>query len=132
MPKAFYKFTGTGRRKTSVARVYMNQGTGRFEINKRAFEEYFPERAQQTDSLKALKLVNMEKKFDVRVNVNGGGISGQAQAINCGLAHALLTFDPELRSKLKEGGFLTRDARQKERKKYGQPGARKRFQYSKR
>jgi len=132
MPKAQYKYNGVGRRKTSVARCYMNEGSGNIVVNKRKMEEYFPVEIYQLSVLRPFKTTDTAQKFDVHVRVAGGGISGQAEAVMYGVSKALLQFNPELRSKLKVDGLLTRDARIKERKKYGQPGARKRFQYSKR
>ena len=126
------EFLGTGRRKTSVARVRLSSGSGKVTVNGRAFETYFP-----TDSLRMvvqqpLVLTNTADKFDVRVNVTGGGPAGQAGAVRHGISRALLLADAALRPSLKAEGLLTRDPRMKERKKYGQPGARKRFQFSKR
>jgi len=126
------EFLGTGRRKTSVARVRLSSGSGKVTVNGRAFETYFP-----TDSLRMvvqqpLVVTNNTDKFDVRVNVSGGGPAGQAGAVRHGIARALLLADAALRPSLKAEGLLTRDPRMKERKKYGQPGARKRFQFSKR
>jgi len=126
------EFLGTGRRKTSVARVRLSSGSGKVTVNGRAFETYFP-----TDSLRMvvqqpLVLTNNVDKFDVRVNVSGGGPAGQAGAVRHGISRALLLADAALRPSLKAEGLLTRDPRMKERKKYGQPGARKRFQFSKR
>jgi small subunit ribosomal protein S9 len=126
------EFLGTGRRKTSIARVRLSSGTGKVTVNGRAFETYFP-----TDSLRMvvqqpLALTGTADKFDVRVNVTGGGPTGQAGAVRHGIARALLLADANLRPSLKAEGLLTRDPRMKERKKYGQPGARKRFQFSKR
>lgn len=126
------EFLGTGRRKTSVARVRLSSGSGKVTVNGRAFETYFP-----TDSLRMvvqqpLVLTNNVDKFDVRVNVTGGGPAGQAGAVRHGISRALLLADAALRPSLKAEGLLTRDPRMKERKKYGQPGARKRFQFSKR
>ena len=126
------EFLGTGRRKTSVARVRLSSGSGKVTVNGRAFENYFP-----TDSLRMvvqqpLVLTNNADKFDVRVNVSGGGPAGQAGAVRHGISRALLLADAALRPSLKAEGLLTRDPRMKERKKYGQPGARKRFQFSKR
>ena len=132
MPKAFYKFTGIGKRKTAVARVFMNEGSGRFIVNERALEEYFPTRALQSVVGQPFDTTGTVGKFDVKIRVAGGGQTGQAEAARHGIARALLQVDPEFRPKLKAAGFITRDARKKERKKYGQPGARKRFQYSKR
>jgi small subunit ribosomal protein S9 len=126
------EFLGTGRRKTSIARVRLSSGSGKVTVNGRAFESYFP-----TDSLRMvvqqpLVLTNNADKFDVRVNVTGGGPAGQAGAVRHGISRALLLADAALRPSLKAEGLLTRDPRMKERKKYGQPGARKRFQFSKR
>ncbi|MFH1262657.1 MAG: 30S ribosomal protein S9 [Pseudomonadota bacterium] len=132
MPKAFYKFTSTGKRKTAVARIYMNPGTGTMSINERAVEEYFPTRNLQAVVATAFEASGTTGKYDVFARVAGGGINGQADAVRHGVARALCKADPECRGKLKAAGLLTRDARKKERKKYGQPGARKRFQYSKR
>ena len=126
------EFLGTGRRKTSIARVRLSSGSGKVTVNGRAFETYFP-----TDSLRMvvqqpLVVTNNVDKFDVRVNVSGGGPAGQAGAVRHGISRALLLADAALRPSLKAEGLLTRDPRMKERKKYGQPGARKRFQFSKR
>lgn len=132
MPKAFYKYSGVGRRKTSVARVYMNEGKGEIMVNNRKFEEYFPVQIHQMVAKLPLVLVAMDKKLDIHARILGGGITGQAEALRHGISNALLKVKDEFRSKLKAEGFLTRDSRKKERKKYGQPGARKRFQYSKR
>jgi len=132
MPKAHYKFSAVGKRKNAIARVYMNKGTGKVSINRREFDEYFPAQIQQKSAFRALVVTNNENKFDIFVRVAGGGVSAQADAVNYGISKALLEVDPELRATLKPHGFLTRDARIKERKKYGQPGARKKYQYSKR
>jgi small subunit ribosomal protein S9 len=132
MPKAHYKFTGVGKRKTAVARIYMNAGDGTFAINERAMDEYFPTRTLQNIVLSPFETTGTTGKFSVHARVAGGGSTGQAEALRHGVARALLQADPENRAKLKVAGMLTRDARKKERKKYGQPGARKRFQYSKR
>jgi small subunit ribosomal protein S9 len=126
------EFLGTGRRKTSIARVRLSTGNGKVTVNGRAFETYFP-----TDSLRMvvqqpLALTGTANKFDIRVNVTGGGPTGQAGAVRHGIARALLLADANFRAPLKAEGLLTRDPRMKERKKYGQPGARKRFQFSKR
>jgi small subunit ribosomal protein S9 len=126
------EFLGTGRRKTSIARVRLSSGSGKVTVNGRAFENYFP-----TDSLRMvvqqpLVLTGTADKYDVRVNVTGGGPTGQAGAVRHGISRALLLVDAALRPSLKAEGMLTRDSRMKERKKYGQPGARKRFQFSKR
>jgi small subunit ribosomal protein S9 len=126
------EFLGTGRRKTSVARVRLCAGTGKITVNGRAFDNYFPVDFLRMQALQPLTVANMADKFDVRVNVSGGGPNGQAGAVRHGIARALLTVDANLRPALKAEGLLTRDSRMKERKKYGQPGARKRFQYSKR
>jgi len=125
-------FTATGRRKTSVARVTMTPGTGEFTINKRPFEEVYPTISLQNLLLAPLETVESTKKFDLTVSTRGGGLNGQLGAIQLGVARALVDFDAELRPVLKAGGFLRRDPRMKERKKPGQPGARKRFQFSKR
>ncbi len=125
-------FTATGRRKSSVARVRMLPGTGEIKINKKSMDEYFPRETLRGIVTQPLTLTNTGDKFNVVANVNGGGISGQAGAIRHGISRALLCFDPELRPVLKKAGLLTRDPRMKERKKYGQKGARKRFQFSKR
>jgi len=123
---------GTGKRKNAVARTRLYQGTGQILINERPYEEYFPRKTLQMIVQQALKLTKNADKFDIKVNVAGGGVAGQAQAVRHGISRALLLVDPELRGTLKRAGFLTRDARKKERKKYGQKGARARFQYSKR
>lgn len=130
MSKEFHY--GTGRRKTAVARTRVYPGTGQITINGRAIEDFFPNRTLQMIVRQPLVLTNNNGKFDLRINVCGGGMTGQAEAIRHGIARALCVFDPELRGQLKKAGFLTRDARKKERKKYGQRGARARFQYSKR
>ena len=130
MEKAQYY--GTGKRKTSTARVFLMPGTGQFVVNRVDVQEYFTGGAQRTVAFEALKLTEMDDKFDIYVNVQGGGISGQAGAIRLGVSRALIDFDLELRPVLKKAGFLRRDPRIKERKKPGQPGARKRFQFSKR
>jgi small subunit ribosomal protein S9 len=126
------EFLGTGRRKTSVARVRLCSGTGKITVNGRAFDNYFPMDALRMQAVQPLTVTGTADKFDVRVNVTGGGPAGQAGAVRHGIARALLTVDANLRPTLKAEGLLTRDSRMKERKKYGQPGARKRFQYSKR
>ena len=123
---------GTGRRKTSVARVRLASGTGKVTINGRSLENYFPLATQRNDVLLPLNLTDMFGKLDVRVNVCGGGSTGQAGAVRHGISRALLSVDANLRPIIKSAGLLTRDPRMKERKKYGQPGARRRFQYSKR
>ena len=125
-------FLGTGRRKTSVARVRLSAGTGKVSVNGRSLEEYFPLETQRSDVLLPLNITDTSNKLDVRINVCGGGMSGQAGAARHGISRALLNVDADLRPVLKSAGFLTRDQRMKERKKYGQPGARRSFQYSKR
>ncbi len=122
----------TGRRKTAAARVFLRPGSGRFTVNDRPFEEYFPGEPLRTVIRQPLLLTETADKLDVVVRVRGGGVSGQAGALRHGVARALVEYNPELRQKLKEAGFLTRDPREVERKKYGQAGARKRFQFSKR
>ncbi len=121
-----------GRRKTSVARVILRNGNGKVTVNKREFEKAFPQLTNRDDILAPLKLTETDDKYDILVNVNGGGTTGQAQAIRLGIARALIDINPDFRPKLKIEGYLTRDPRMVERKKYGQPKARKRFQFSKR
>jgi len=123
---------GTGRRKTSTARVFLRPGTGSVTVNNRALDRYFFDEAHQMIVKQPLQASDNLNKFDVVVNVEGGGKHGQAGAVQHGIARALVDFSPDLRQTLKKAGFLTRDPRMKERKKYGQPGARKRFQFSKR
>jgi small subunit ribosomal protein S9 len=123
---------GTGRRKTSVARVKLMPGSGKITINRRAFDNYFPIEAQRVTATQPLTLTGNAGKFDMLVLVKGGGPISQAGAVRLGCARALLKVDANLRPALKAEGYLTRDSRMKERKKYGQPGARKRFQFSKR
>lgn len=123
---------GTGRRKTSSARVFLRPGSGQIEINGRTLDDYFPDRVMQMIARQPLTVVDKEDSFDVMVTVEGGGSAGQAGAIRHGLARALVETDAELRPPLKAAGLLTRDPRKKERKKYGQKGARARFQFSKR
>jgi small subunit ribosomal protein S9 len=123
---------GTGRRKSAVARVRLATGTGKFLVNGRAFENYFPTESLRVVATQPLTLTGTADKFDAQITVSGGGPTGQAGAVRHGFARALLTVDANLRPVLKAEGLLTRDSRMKERKKYGQPGARKRFQYSKR
>ena len=123
---------GTGKRKSATARVFLMLGEGQIVVNHVDFQEYFRNRTQQVVVLEPLMQTENNGKFDVYVNVKGGGYSGQAGAVRLGIARALLQFDPELRATLKKAGLLRRDQRVKERKKYGQPGARKRFQFSKR
>jgi small subunit ribosomal protein S9 len=126
------EFLGTGRRKTAVARVRLATGNGKITVNGRAFENYFPLETQRAKASQPLIVAGAVEKFDVRVNVAGGGPNGQADAVRHGISRALLEFDANLRPQLKAEGLLTRDSRARERKKYGQPGARKRFQFSKR
>ncbi len=126
------QYYGTGRRKTSTARVYLRPGSGEFKINRRAFENYFPNEALRMIIRQPLNLTDTVGKFDILVNVLGGGTAGQAGAVRHGITRALMEFNPDLRSTLKKAGLVTRDPRQKERKKYGQKGARARFQFSKR
>lgn len=123
---------GTGRRKEAVARVRLREGTGKFELNGRPLETYFPSRAHRMIVTSPLRIVGREKDFDVVAHLNGGGVSGQAGALRQGIARALLDLDPSLRPQLKKEGLLTRDAREKERRKYGLKKARKAPQYSKR
>jgi small subunit ribosomal protein S9 len=132
MAKQHYKFTGIGKRKTAIARVFMNVGKGNMTINERALEDYFPTPTLQLAFNKSFQVTKTAGKYDAHIRIVGGGVSAQAQAATCGIAKALLQANEELRPALKAEGLLTRDARKKERKKYGQPGARKRFQYSKR
>jgi small subunit ribosomal protein S9 len=126
------QYYGTGRRKSSVARVFLRPGSGGFQVNGRPFEQYFATDAQRVEVKQPLVTTETTSTFDVVANVSGGGVNGQAGALRMGIARALLEFNAELRKKLKIEGFLSRDARAKERKKYGQKGARKRFQFSKR
>jgi small subunit ribosomal protein S9 len=126
------EFLGTGRRKTSVARVRISPGTGKMLVNSRGYEEYFPVETQRMQLLLPFSTTATTGKYDVKISVAGGGPAGQAGACRHGIARALLASDANLRSLLRGEGLLTRDPRMKERKKYGQPGARKRFQFSKR
>ena len=126
------QFRATGRRKTSVARVILRPGEGTVKVNGRTFENYFPSEALRAIVQQPLAETEHQGQFNVLINAFGGGVHGQAGAARLGIARALLLFNPELRPKLRQGGFLTRDPRAKERKKYGQKGARKRFQFSKR
>jgi small subunit ribosomal protein S9 len=126
------EFYATGRRKTSSARVFLRPGTGTITVNRREFNEFFPTEALRTQIRTPLVLTETVDKFDVLTTVAGGGINGQAGAVRLGIARALVEYNAELRKRLKKGGLLTRDARAKERKKYGMAGARKRFQFSKR
>jgi len=126
------QYYGTGRRKTSTARVFLRPGTGAFQVNGRSFDQYFPNETLKMLIRQPLAVTETTDKFDLVVRVDGGGVTGQAGALRHGIARALVSFSPELRPRLKESGFLTRDPREVERKKYGRPGARKRFQFSKR
>ncbi len=126
------EFLGTGRRKTAVARVRLAAGSGKITVNGRPMESYFVVDAQRLQVAQPLAATETAAKFDIRVSVSGGGPNGQAGAVRHGIARALLRADLSYRPTLKAAGFLTRDPRMRERKKYGQPGARKRFQYSKR
>jgi len=126
------EFLGTGRRKTSVARVRIAAGTGKITINGRTAENYFPVESTRNTALEPLITSGTTGKLNIRIKVSGGGPSGQAGAVRHGISRALIASDANLRPALKAEGFLTRDSRMKERKKYGQPGARKRFQFSKR
>ena len=126
------QYYGTGRRKTSVARVYLRPGSGDYKVNGRPFNEYFVTEAQRASARQPLVSTETAATFNVVANVSGGGVNGQADAMKLGLARALMQFNAELRKKLKTEGMVTRDSRGKERKKYGQKGARKRFQFSKR
>ncbi len=124
------QYYGTGRRKASIARVFLRPGTGEFRVNDHPYNEYFVTELQRVEARKPLVLTETTGSFDVVATVSGGGITGQAGAVRMGLARALQEFNPELRAKLKAEGYLRRDPRAKERKKYGQKGARKRFQFS--
>jgi len=126
------KFYATGKRKTSIARVWMKPGTGEITVNKRPLDIFFGRETSKMVVRQPLELTDNMGKFDISVNVAGGGISGQAGAIKHGITKALLEINPELRAVLKQAGFITRDSRIKERKKYGRAGARRSFQFSKR
>ena len=126
------QYYGTGRRKTSTARVYLRPGTGDIKVNRREFNSYFPNEALQMIIRQPLNLTETTGKFDIFVNVDGGAQAGQAGAVRHGITRALLEYNADLRTTLKRAGLVTRDPRKKERKKYGQKGARKRFQFSKR
>jgi small subunit ribosomal protein S9 len=126
------QYYGTGRRKSAIARVYLRPGSGDFKVNDRPLEQYFVTEAQRVRAKQPLVSSESTASFNVLANVSGGGINGQADAVRLGIARALIEFNAELRKKLKGEGFLSRDSRIKERKKYGQKGARKRFQFSKR
>ena len=129
---AAVQYYGTGRRKTSTARVFLRPGSGAISVNRRAFDAFFPTEALRVQIRRPLLLTETADKFDILATVAGGGVSGQAGAVRLGIARALVEYNLELRKRLKEEGLLTRDARAKERKKYGMAGARKRFQFSKR
>jgi len=126
------QYLGTGRRKTAIARIFLRPGSGTITVNGRTVENYFPSEAGRVPVRQALEAVESADKFDVLILANGGGVAGQAEAIRMGMSRALIEFNAEFRPKLKSLGYLTRDARSRERKKYGQKGARKRFQFSKR
>jgi len=126
------QYYGTGRRKSAIARVFLRPGTGEWKVNGKAFEQYFVTEQQRVAAKKTLVVAEMTANFDVVTTVRSGGVAAQADAVKMGVARALIEFNPELRKTLKAEGLLTRDARVKERKKYGQKGARKRFQFSKR
>ena len=126
------QYYGTGRRKTSTARVFLRPGSGAISINRRSFDAFFPTEALRVQIRRPLVLTETTDTFDILATVAGGGVSGQAGAVRLGISRALVEYNLELRKKLKEEGLLTRDARAKERKKYGMAGARKRFQFSKR
>jgi small subunit ribosomal protein S9 len=126
------RFYATGKRKSAIARVYMKAGNGNIVVNKRSYEEYFSRPSLKMIIRQPLEITGKKDQFDFYINVGGGGVAGQAGAVKHGISKALLAYDAELRPILKKVGFLTRDARVVERKKYGQPGARKKFQFSKR
>jgi small subunit ribosomal protein S9 len=126
------QYYGTGRRKSAIARVFLRPGNGDFKVNGRAFEEYFVTPAQRSAAKAPLASAEASAQFNVVASVLGGGVRGQADAVKLGIARALMAFNAELRKKLKSEGMISRDSRGKERKKYGQKGARKRFQFSKR
>lgn len=125
-------FQGTGRRKESVARVFLRAGSGKFTVNGRDVKSYFPNHAWEHDAIEPLKFTSLTDQVDVVATAKGGGVGGQSGAVRMGLSRAIIKFNPELRPPLRKNGFLTRDSRMKERKKYGQKGARKRFQFTKR
>lgn len=126
------RYYATGKRKCAIARIYMKEGTGLLSVNKRNFDDYFTRDSLKMLIQQPLELVGKKGKFDFFVNVSGGGMAGQAGAVKHGISKVLVEYDQAMRSALKKAGFLTRDSRIKERKKYGQPRARKRFQFSKR
>ncbi len=126
------QWIATGRRKSSTARIYLRLGTGQITVNGRTFNDYFPRPTGREQIVEPLRVTETEDQFDIVVNVRGGGMTGQAGAVRHGITRALMYYEPDFRPILKKAGFITRDAREVERKKYGQPGARKRFQFSKR
>lgn len=130
--KAIQEHLGVGRRKTAVSSVRLRKGSGKIDVNHRTFEEYFVTPEQRQDIVAPFEILALKDQYDIIVRVKGGGIEAQSKATRLGIARALVTEDEERRAHLKAEGFLTRDPRKKERKKYGQPGARKRFQFSKR
>jgi small subunit ribosomal protein S9 len=132
MAEDLVQYYGTGRRKSAIARVFLRPGTGEWKVNGKKFDEHFVTEQQRVSAKRTLVVADMAASFDVVTTVSGGGVAAQADAVKMGIARALVEFNPELRKMLKGEGLLTRDARQKERKKYGQKGARKRFQFSKR
>ena len=131
MPATMVQYLGTGRRKTSVARVFLRPGKGDIKVNNRSFENYFPTESARAMVRQPLAATETVDKFDLLILADGGGVAGQAGAARLGISRALVEFNAELRSRLKKLGFLTRDPRKHERKKYGQKGARKRFQFYK-
>ena len=132
MAEDLVQYYGTGRRKSAIARVFLRPGTGEWKVNGKKFDEHFVTEQQRVSAKRTLVVAELTASFDVVTTVRGGGVAAQADAVKMGVARALLEFNPELRKTLKGEGLLTRDARIKERKKYGQKGARKRFQFSKR
>jgi len=132
MAEDLVQYYGTGRRKSAIARVFLRPGSGEWKVNGKGFDEHFVTEQQRVSAKRTLVVADMAANFDVVTTVSGGGVAAQADAVKMGVARALLVFNPELRKTLKGEGLLTRDARVKERKKYGQKGARKRFQFSKR
>ena len=121
-----------GRRKSAIARIYVSEGSGKITINKRELKEYFPQETLQYVVLQPLNLLDVAGQYDIKVNLDGGGFNGQAEALRLAISRALVKIDPECKTELRKAGFMTRDPRQVERKKPGQPKARKRFQFSKR
>ncbi|MGA3333423.1 MAG: 30S ribosomal protein S9 [Terracidiphilus sp.] len=132
MAEDLVQYYGTGRRKSAIARVFLRPGTGEWKVNGKKLEEHFVTEQQRVAAKRTFVVAELTASFDVVTTVSGGGVSAQADAVKMGVARALIEFNPELRKLLKAEGLMTRDARQKERKKYGQKGARKRFQFSKR